>query len=439
MVVTAAYLTTVAASGCGPSANNHDTDGSVDAASGGAQGTGGTRGAGSGGATAAGGATNSGGTFATGGATSSGGVFGSGGATASGGARASGGASGTGGSAGAAGAGSGDASGVISAGVRWVNRVDLSNPDRPRFSWSGSGFVARFTGTSLSLQINSSSAFIFKTVVDDVPRAAFTVAGGQQTVTLATGLAAGMHTVALYRQTEGSQGDSQFLALTVGGGALTTPPPPPPRLLEIVGDSISAGYGNLGALGDTDCYPTESHWDTYGAVAARALQAEVNTIAVSGQGAYRDYDGVTTNPAATTYTRALTNDATPPWTFGAQPQAVIVNLGTNDISNNKGDPSTPFRTAYTNLLQLIRSKRPAARIICIVGPLLSGTELSTISGHIRAAVAARVSAGDANVEFFEQIAAQTSDKAACQYHPNVAENQLMADLLVAQLKLRLGW
>jgi hypothetical protein len=42
------------------------------------------------------------------------------------------------------------------------------------------------------------------------------------------------------------------------------------------------------------------------------------------------------------------------------------------------------------------------------------------------------------VEFFS-IPPQTSDKFACQYHPNVAENQLMADLLVTELKSKLGW
>jgi lysophospholipase L1-like esterase len=317
--------------------------------------------------------------------------------------------------------------------------VDLTTMDRPRFSWSGSGFVARFDGTSLSMQVNSGNTLIYKTVVDDMPRAAFTVASGMQTVTLATGLAAGVHTVALYRQTEGPQGASQLISLTVGGGTLMAPPPPPARLIEFVGDSITAGYGNLGTLNDSDCYPTESHWDTYGAVAARALNAEVNTIAISGQGAYRNYGGEMTNTAPTTYPRAIAGDATPLWSFGPQPQVVFVNYGTNDISNNKGDPGMPFRTAYASLLQMVRGKNPNARIICIIGPLLSGTELSTISGHIKNVVDARVAAGDNNIEFFDQIAAQTSDKQACQYHPNAAENKLMADQLVALLKTRLAW
>ena len=169
----------------------------------------------------------------------------------------------------------------------------------------------------------------------------------------------------------------------MGGGALTTPPAAPARLIEIIGDSISCGYGTLGTLADSDCFPTESHWDTYGAVAARALGAEVNTIAMSGQGAYRNYGGDMNNTLPMVYTRALTNDATPAWDFRTQAQAVIVNLGTNDISNNKGDPGTPFVTAYTGLLQTVRSKYPGALIVCIIGPLLSGTDLSTIQAHIK--------------------------------------------------------
>jgi lysophospholipase L1-like esterase len=229
------------------------------------------------------------------------------------------------------------------------------------------------------------------------------------------------------------------MGITIAGGALVAPPPAPARLIEVVGDSITCGYGTLGTLSDSDCFPTESHWDTYEAVAARALGADVSTIAISGQGAYRNYGGDMNNTLPMVYTRALTNDASPAWDFPTQPQAVIVNLGTNDISNSKGDPGAPFETAYTGLLASIRSKNPDALIVCIIGPLLNGTDLTTQQGHIRNSVDARAAAGDHNVEFFDKIAAQTSDKAACQYHPNPAENQIMATQIVAELHTRLGW
>jgi lysophospholipase L1-like esterase len=331
--------------------------------------------------------------------------------------------------------------GVTAAGVRWMGRVDTTNADQPRFSWSGTGFVARFNGTSLTAQLNVTGASaIFKAVVDGAPQAAFTAASGTATYMLASGLAAGVHTVELYRQTEGAQGETRLTGLTVGDGALMDPPAGANRLLEVIGDSITCGYGVLGTLQDQDCFPTESHWDTYAAVAGRALGAEVSTIAVSGKGVVRNYDPNDTSARMPMlYPRVIANADTPAWDFHVEPQVVIINLGTNDISNNKGDPGDAFRDTYISLLQTIRREYPHAYIMCIIAPLLSGSDLTTIKGHIKDAVDARAAAGDTNVELFGNIPAQSSDKFACQYHPNVAENQMMSDLLVAEIKAKLGW
>lgn len=329
--------------------------------------------------------------------------------------------------------------GVIAGGVRWVGRADLSDPDHPRFSWSGTGFEAAFNGTGLTIQTDGTGAFLFKPVIDGDARTAFTIPAGPQTVTVVSALPPGPHTVGLYRQTEGSQGDSQLLGVTVDDGELAPPPLAPDRLIEVVGDSISCGYGILGALSDTECFSTESHWDSYAAVAARAVGADVSTVAISGQGAYRNYGGDMNDTLPMVYTRALTNDADPAWDFRTPAQAVIVNLGSNDVSNGKGDPGAPFETAYTGLLETIRAQYPDAWILCVIGPLLSGSDLSTMQAHIRDAVNTRVAAGDGHVEFFDRIGTQSSDKAACQYHPNVAENQLMANQIVGELRARLDW
>jgi lysophospholipase L1-like esterase len=303
--------------------------------------------------------------------------------------------------------------------------------------------VARFSGTSLDMQLAvTGAAAIFKPVVDGAPQATFTATGANGTYPLAAGLSADVHTVEVYRQTEGAQGESQLLGLTVGGGgALMDPPAAPARLIELIGDSITCGYGDLGTtsdLNDSDCFPLESHWDSYGAVAGRALGAEVSTIAASGRGVIRNYAGDTGGTMPMLYALTLTNASVPRWDFHVEPQAVIINLGTNDISNGKGDPGTPFRDTYVSLLETVRGNYPHTFILCTVAPLLNGGDLTTIQGHIQAAVAARNAAGDAQVEFFA-IPAQTSDKFACQYHPNVAENMMMADLVSAELRSKLGW
>jgi hypothetical protein len=74
-----------------------------------------------------------------------------------------------------------------------------------------------------------------------------------------------------------------------------------------------------------------------------------------------------------------------------------------------------------------------------VAPLLDGTDLSVIRGHIAAAVAARHAAGDARAVHFTGIAPQTPDKAAGAYHPNPAQHALMGAQLAAELRARLAW
>jgi lysophospholipase L1-like esterase len=299
--------------------------------------------------------------------------------------------------------------------------------------------VARFSGTSLDAQLYDDGPFIFRAVVDGAPQAAFTSTAGQATYHLAAGLAAGDHTVELYRQTEGAQGTSRLVGLSAGGGALEAPPAGPGRLLEVIGDSISCGYGELGALSDSDCFPTESAYDTAAAMTARALGADVSIIAASGRGVIRNYGGDTTDTMPMVYARAITNAAAPAWDFRVEPQAVIINLGTNDISNNKGDPGAAFRDTYLQLVETVRGHYPDAYIFCIIGPLLSGSDLTTIQGYLEDVVSARNAAGDARIEYFGAIAAQSSDKFACQYHPNVAENMIMAGQLTVELKDKLGW
>lgn len=330
---------------------------------------------------------------------------------------------------------------VVAAGVRWVGRVDsTTDAAHPSFSWSGTGFVAKFMGTSLTAQLTTNGTNqIFKTVIDGTPQAAFTAGGGvTRMYPLATGLTSDVHTVELYRQTEGPQGQTQLTGLTTDG-ALMDPPPGPGRLIEVVGDSITCGYGDLGTLSDAECYTTESHWDTYEAVAARMLGAEVSTIAASGRGVIRNYGGDTAGTMPMLYPLTLTNVSTSAWDFHIEPQAVVINLGTNDISNNKGDPGDAFRDTYVDLMTTIRTNYPDAWIIGIIGPLLSGTDLTTIQGHIKDAVDILTAAGDQKVEFFNMIQTQTADKFACQYHPNVAENMLMGAQLAGELSAKLGW
>ena len=100
--------------------------------------------------------------------------------------------------------------GVIAAGVRWFGRVDTtSDAAHPRFSWSGTGFIAKFMGTSLTAQLTTTGTTrSFKPVIDGTPQAGVHGRAGVDRLVPARHRAwhRGVHTVELYRQTEGPQG-----------------------------------------------------------------------------------------------------------------------------------------------------------------------------------------------------------------------------------------
>jgi hypothetical protein len=344
----------------------------------------------------------------------------------------------------------GSDAGVVALGARWVGRVDVSDPTAPTFAWSGTGFIATVSGSTISVKlktIGSSDPIYFQPVIDGTPGARFAVPTGELTTTLASNLTDADHVVEVYRETEGRYGNSVFEGFT--DGTPKDPPAPSGRLIEIVGDSISAGYGDLGSEQHPDFGPdpdggcpfstmTESAYATYGALAARALNADPSIVAVSGWGIYRDNGNSTSNVLPLVYADTLGLSPTPVWGFQPEPQAVVINLGTNDFAN--GDPGqAAFEGAYTAFIGTVRGKYPDAWVLCTVGPLLFGTGLTMAQTYIQDVVSAAQSSGDMKVRYLDFGEENTSLGTGCQYHPNTTEHQTMATELVSALQADLGW
>lgn len=361
------------------------------------------------------------------------------------------------GQAGAA-AGSGGTSGgsnagvpaVVAAGVRWFGRVDVGDPNGVKFAWSGTGFIGTFTGTTVSakLQTDGSGDIYFQPVIDGTPGTRFAVAGGQKTYDLATNLSAGAHEVALYRESEG-----KGLPTSVFGGFAAGTPGAPPlfsgRLIEVIGDSISAGFGNLGVEqhpgGSQDpnggCgfeTKTQSAYLAYGHVAARAVKADASVLAGSGWGIYSDNGGNTQNVMPALFANTVGQQKTPAWAFTAKPQAVVINLGTNDASAHNLS-ADKFKPAYAAFLATVRSKYPDALILCAVGSMLSGDDRSNALKYLEELVASRADQGDKKVKVLDLGVQDALKGTGCSWHPNVAEDARMAGLLAAELKSSLGW
>ena len=359
--------------------------------------------------------------------------------TGTGGATGPGGTAGTtgGGGTGAGGSGDRDDGSVLSSGVRWLGRVDTSTLDRPRFAWSGTGFIARFNGVGLTVTLSNADAFYFKAVIDGQPQPAFATVAGQGSYPIAAGLAAGAaHTVELYRQTEGVYGQSQLLGITVQGGALLDPPRARARQIEVFGASVSCGYGDLGVAPCGFTFATESHFDTYAAVAARALGADLSVVAISGRGVIRNSDGTTTGNIPSLYDRVLPASATPTWDFHIRPQAVVINLGKNDLAT--GDPGVAFVNGYVAFVRTLRARYPDALIVATTGPNLGDPNHALQLTYVQRALDMLHAAGDPRVDLLDWPE-ETPAETGCDVHPTAAKQRTMGQALTALLSTRLAW
>jgi Carbohydrate esterase 2 N-terminal len=198
---------------------------------------------------------------------------GAGGTATAGGANA-GGATAGGATAGGASGGSGQggaAPGPV--GPRFIGRFDMSKPTAPVFEWSGAAISLRFTGTEISVTLTDGANNVFEVIIDGKQTVVPSISGTNK-YTLATGLTNGPHDLLLYRRTEAFWGDTTFGGFDIDPSAYLPGDPLPTRRLEVIGDSISAGYGDEGTYPCTFGPATENQYLSYEALAARSVGAD---------------------------------------------------------------------------------------------------------------------------------------------------------------------
>jgi lysophospholipase L1-like esterase len=322
------------------------------------------------------------------------------------------------------------------------DRRDATGAEGVRFSWPGSAIVATFDGTGIVAKIKDEGTNYFAVAIDRGPVTTLATSGAKEDYVLAEGLPQGRHTVELTKRTEAVVGAVQLLGLSPVGGAFVPTPDPYTRRIELVGDSITCGYGNLGAnAGCPFSAATEDETVAYGGLAGRTLGAEVRAIAYSGIGMFRSYDGSTADQMPVLFERALAKDPAR-WTFDTpEPDVVVINLGSNDFAH--GDPGAPFVHAYAAFLGQLRGHYPRAHVICTLSPMILDApdhmHRTTVRTILRKLVADRAAAGDRAISYFEFDIPRPSDGFGCDFHPSTATHRAMAAALVEEIRARMGW
>jgi lysophospholipase L1-like esterase len=337
-----------------------------------------------------------------------------------------------------------DSGGIADAKPQPVADVHLigrfTSEAQPRFDWPGSGILTRTSDPTLAVTLTDGGDNTFEIFVDGKPTGSFVAQAGTHDYPVATGLPAGEHDLLISRRTETFFHPTTYVGMK--GAVIATPGPG--RFIEMVGDSITCGYGVLGP-DESSCFSssTESEAHAWGMLAANQLGAAHVAIAFSGKGVIRNGDNSTTDLVPALYERTLADEPAP-WGFtGYTPDVVVVNLGTNDFA--QGDPGPAFVTGYTAFAAAIRAHHPDAWIVIAQSPMESDDyppgemHRTKLNGYVDAVVAARKAAGDAKIDSLALDEQDANDKFACDYHPSLITHQKMAAKLVAKIRALTGW
>ena len=319
--------------------------------------------------------------------------------------------------------------------IEYTGRIDFSNPLAPMFSYSGVSVRGYFQGTSISFILNDAgSRNYYNVLLDNTVVSRLQTKSGLNSYSIASGLKDTIHEIEIFRLTEETFGKTQFLGFIVDKGKTLVQISGTRNLLfEFIGNSITCGYGNEGINGQGSFGPTtENHYLTYAAITSRSFNARHLAVCKSGIGIYRNYDGlVTGSPDCMTnyYSRTFLYDAFPLYGFKDKPDLICIDLGTNDFSTNKGDPDK-YKTMYLQFIDSIQLKNKGADILCLLGPMLSGSILTDVRNYLHYIVDSANSKNAGKVYFFEMSQQTGSLGLGIDYHPTVAQHLKNARELV---------
>lgn len=342
--------------------------------------------------------------------------------------------------------------------VRFVGRFDTREQGVAKVAWPGARILARFSGTRATASMRSVPSYggfdLWDVTVDGVLTKTITLTGAMSPYDLTGTLPAGVHTVELFKRTEGYVGTTSFGGFDFDG-ALLPPPPAPPRRIEFLGDSASDGYG-IESPQPTPCTNTPETQNDHLAwpwLVAKTLGADHHNLSYGGRGVYWNYSRSAPDVFGVIYPRTLPDDGSSAWNFASfSPDVVWIALGGNDWDQPAPDAPPPpyasFVTAYASLVATIRAQHPKAFVVLSVPPSLNDVYPSGYSARTnltRALEAVKDQSADPKIAVFSFTPSKITsadgepDLTACNYHPNARKHAAMAAEAAAFLAQKMGW
>lgn len=250
------------------------------------------------------------------------------------------------------------------------------------------------------------------------------------------------HHLSIYKATEAANGGVLFAGTTAK--LIESATPKTKNKIELIGDSITCGFGNDATTipcGTGDWYDQHNAYWAYGPVLSRALDIDYVLSSVSGYGMYRNWNDehieqpIIPDVYENLY---LDKDSSKPYDFKFQPDLVSICLGTNDLSDGDGKkPRLPFNeekyvSNYIDFIKTVYKHAPNTRIVLLNSPMVSGARNVTLVNCLKKVIQAfendKVHKPIALFEFQSMI------PKGCGFHPDIADDKVMADQLIPFFK-----
>lgn len=331
-----------------------------------------------------------------------------------------------------------------------VADINRKYKSQGRTTLSGNGLRLDYTASSFEfnaycagrvvLNVNASGitalkgqGVYFTIVVDGVTQTrsrGWVSANESSQLVLAENLPEGGHSFQIFRGTEIQHGSVQIQSIVMNG-TLSVPPAPRSLHIEFIGDSITAGFGNLtysaitadsGLWAGSPVY--QDGTQSYAFLTAENLDADISVIAQQGIGVVCGrYEPAMSQVYP--YTRYL-HDQQALWSFSRKADIVVINLGTNDMItySAKGKTTADIQNGMIQLTRTVRSHYPDAAIIWAYGMMTDSANTliqntvsqlgGDISGYYGVALPKNQSGGDG--------------------HPDIAGHQAAATVLTSFIK-----
>ncbi len=320
--------------------------------------------------------------------------------------------------------------------ISFTGRVLRMDNGAVSYDWVGTYVQTDFTGSSISVKVSEEGESYHQVFIDGklVGKLHFT---GKEPhdLLLAKNLSKGTHRLRLQKVTEGERGRSTIFSFTAGGKGSFTAVQPKGRLIEVIGDSYTCGYGSEGTEDSHFEVKTENCDKAYACTIARYFDADYVIVAHSGMGVTRNYAGKKLRTMSDRYPLLFDDHDSIAYDFKQyRPDLVIINLGTNDFSGSAAPAD--YVGKYVKLIKTVKGHYGDSLPVLCVTPHSANIFLQAALKELGVQVASL-----SNVRVAEpmpNIVVKGHDIGS-DWHPNWKGHQKIASTLIPVVSTMTGW